>query len=110
MSVRRPIVILVLAIMAIPAITTAQDDTDNRTHIVTGCLRKGAVEHVYYLTDKNGKMWVIRSRAVRLGPHAGHTVTVTGTNPKRQPSGDTSPQNDLLATKVEEVRDSCAEQ
>lgn len=110
MNARLATAIMLLAIMATPAIAPAQDDTDNRTHIVTGCLRKGAAAHIYYLTDEDGKTWNIRGQNVRLAPHVAHTVTVTGTNPQNAANtDDTSPQNDLVAKKVEDVRNTCSQ-
>lgn len=104
---------LIFAAATLPHSALAQDalanDTDNRTHTVTGCLLKGTAPNIYSLTDENGKMWVIHAGKVRLGSHVGHTVTVTGTNPSLTKGSDTSPQNDLTVTKVEKVRDSCSQ-
>jgi hypothetical protein len=101
---------VVAATAIIPRAAAAQDqDTDNRTHTATGCLVKGAERNIYSLTDEDGKPWVIHGGKVRLSSYVGHTVTVTGTNLKAAKTTDTSPQNDLVATKVEKVRDSCSQ-
>ena len=94
--------------MIVPGLAAAQDSTDNASKTATGCLLKSPVNNVYVLTDENGKMWDLRSTSVPLNPHVGHTVTVTGTIPNEpKDSTDTAPQNHLLVTKLEMVRDSC---
>jgi hypothetical protein len=66
--------------------------------------------NAYTLTDENGKTWTLHSSTVKLRPHVGHTITVTGTIPTRQPKvNDTSPQNDLVVSTVEKVRDNCTQ-
>jgi hypothetical protein len=112
MNVRLAIGMLIFAAATaiIPQAAVAQDqDTDNRSHVATGCLRKGAEPNLYSLTDEDGKPWVIHAGKVRLNSYVGHTVTVTGTNPKAPKDTDTSPQNDLVVTKVEKVRDTCSQ-
>ena len=110
MNVRLAIALLAFVAAITPHTALAQDqDTDNRTHMATGCLVKGAGPNIYSLTDENGKLWVIHGGKVRLNSYVGRTVTVTGTNPKGTKDTDTSPQNDLVATKVEKVRDSCTQ-
>jgi hypothetical protein len=96
-------------LVAVPKPTMAQEDNiDNATHMATGCLRQGPTGNIFLLTDENGKMWSLRSKTVPLKVHVGHTVTVTGTIPKpSNDSGDTAPQNYLVVSKVEMVRDNC---
>ena len=48
-------------------------------HSVTGCLQKGDESEGYTITDKEGKVWELHGKQVKLGGHVGHTVTVTGT-------------------------------
>ena len=88
-----------------------QENTDNSTHNVTGCLGKTSTANIYALTDEDGKPWDLRSKTLRLGPHVWHMVTVTGTIPKdskgSDSSGDTSSQNHLLVTSLMMVRDNC---
>jgi hypothetical protein len=102
------------ALIATPGIASAQadqDSTDLKTHTATGCLQKNAVTNTYTITDENGKLWDLRSNTVPLNARVRHTVTVSGTIPK-PPKGstDTSPQNHLLVTKLDMVRDSCKQQ
>lgn len=59
----------------------AQDETKT-THknvrTLTGCLQKTDDEKEYKLTTDDGGTWEIKSDAVSLGDHVGHTVRVTG--------------------------------
>jgi hypothetical protein len=101
--------ILSIAAMPFSGVVVAQD-TDDATHTATGCLDKTPVGNVYLLTDQDGKTWDLRSTTVPLGTHVGHTVTVTGTIPKDSKGGrDTTPQNHLLVSKLDMVRDNCKE-
>ena len=62
MNVRLVTGMLILAAATIAHTAVAQDqDTDNRTHTATGCLRKSTEPNIYSLTDENGKMWVIHA-------------------------------------------------
>jgi hypothetical protein len=45
---------------------------------LTGCLSQGDSAHEYKLTTENGATWELYSKTLKLSPHAGHTVTVTG--------------------------------
>lgn len=69
------------ALTIIPACTLAQEKTDKKASEVrtlTGCLRKGDAAHEYALTANDGSTWEIKSTSLKLYPHVGHTVTVTG--------------------------------
>jgi hypothetical protein len=69
--------VAVSTLLMVPAIGFAQDKgAEVRT--LTGCLTKGDSAHEYKLTTENGATWELHSKSVRLSPHAGHTVTVTG--------------------------------
>jgi hypothetical protein len=69
--------VAVSTLLLVPAITFAQDKgAEVRT--LTGCLSRGDSAHEYKLTTENGATWELHSKTVRLSPHAGHTVTVTG--------------------------------
>jgi hypothetical protein len=82
MAFMKRIGLLALAALAIvPACTLAQETTDKKASEVrtlTGCLRKGDAAHEYALTASDGGTWEIKSTSVKLYPHVGHTVTVTG--------------------------------
>src|ERR1700730_10043313 len=60
---------------------TAQDTTNTthkKTRTLSGCLEKSADADEYQLTTKVGGTWEIKSDSVKLGPHVGHSVMVTG--------------------------------
>jgi hypothetical protein len=108
--------LLILSAAAIPRIALAnpaapaqeEKNTDTSVYTATGCLRDGATSRDFLLTDDDGKTWYLRSDNVPLRPHVGHTVTVAGQIPTASKSGnDTEPQNHMVVTKVDEVRDSC---
>ncbi len=67
------------------AMTPAQDatpvgqtDRSSNVRTITGCLRKGDSASEYQLTGQDGSTWELRSDAVDLASHVGHTVTITG--------------------------------
>jgi hypothetical protein len=101
-----------MGVMASPAITHAQDNASDSTQMVTGCLQKGSNANTFTLTDENGKLWNLRSKTVQLGPHVGHTVTISGTIPQKskddnKAAGDSAPQNRLRVTNLKMVSESC---
>ena len=60
-----------------------QDQEKKTTHqkvrTISGCLEKAGDSNEYKLTPAAGSTWEIKSDAVNLGEHVGHTVRVTGT-------------------------------
>jgi hypothetical protein len=53
--------------------------THKKTRTLSGCLQKqGEDDKGYQLTTAKNATWEIRSDSVKLAPHVGHTVTVTG--------------------------------
>src|SRR5258705_5416246 len=50
----------------------------NPMQTVTGCLQKGDEPGEFALTGEDGKLWELRSSAVKLEDHVGHKVTITG--------------------------------
>jgi hypothetical protein len=65
------------ALLMVPAIASSGDESAE-VRTLTGCLSKAEGTHEYKLTTANGSTWELRSKTVRLSPHTGHTVTVTG--------------------------------
>ena len=53
---------------------------DANTQTVTGCLQKGDEADEFSITGEDGKTWGLRSSTVKLDPHLGHKVTVTGSS------------------------------
>jgi hypothetical protein len=64
------------------SLVAVQDDATKTTHkkvrTVSGCLQKADDANEYKLTTAKGGTWEIKSDAVKLGEHVGHTVRVTG--------------------------------
>jgi hypothetical protein len=69
--------VAVSTLLLVPAIAFA-NDKDDEVRTLTGCLSKAEGSHEYKLTTENGSTWELHSKSVRLSPHRGHTVTVTG--------------------------------
>ncbi len=55
-----------------------EEDKSAKTRSVTGCLSPGDSANEFRLTQDDGSTWEIQSKGVKLSPHVGHTVTVTG--------------------------------
>ncbi len=61
-----------------PEGSAATQDEHSNVRTITGCLQKGEGANEYVLTGRDGSTWELRSDAVDLASHVGHTVTVTG--------------------------------
>jgi hypothetical protein len=101
----------VLSTLVGSGIATAQNESDTFKHTLRGCLKEGTKANVYSLTDENGKMWELRSKAVQLGSHVNHKVAVTGKIPQESKrngnGGDASSENRFTVTSLKMVSDSC---
>lgn len=60
---------------------TTAADTHANVRSLTGCLQKGESANEYNLLGTDGSTWELKSDAVDLASHVGHTVTVTGAVP-----------------------------
>ncbi|HEV7217903.1 MAG TPA: hypothetical protein VGN39_03430 [Terriglobales bacterium] len=67
---------LVIAVGAFSSPAHAKSKADVRT--VTGCLSKGDSPDEFTLTTSDGSTWEVRSSAVALADHLGHTIDATG--------------------------------
>jgi hypothetical protein len=72
--------IAALAVFSSVAGTARAQEEKKTTHrkvrTLSGCLQKEGDD--YNLTTKNGGSWELKSDAVKLAPHVGHTMTITG--------------------------------
>ena len=70
------------ALLLIGAGSALQAQETKTTHknvrTLTGCLQKSDDEKEYKLTTDSGGTWEIKSDAVNLSDHVGHTVRLTG--------------------------------
>jgi hypothetical protein len=73
-------VLVVTCLFAISVGTIAQDAAP-KVHSMTGCLKAGSAPDTFMLTDleKGPKTVGIVSSDVKLAPHVGHKVEITGT-------------------------------
>jgi hypothetical protein len=61
--------------------TTSQynaSDTHADVRTLTGCLQKGEGSNEYNLMGQDGSTWELKSDAIDLASHVGHTVMITG--------------------------------
>ena len=121
------IVAMTLGLFVASASTLWAQDEQKTTHkkvrTLSGCLQKGDSENEYKLTDAKGDNWEIKSDAVALGEHVGHTVKVTGVvsnamahgakeDAKEKASehgvGDASEHGHMTVTGLKMVSESCS--
>jgi len=73
---------MTLGLFVVSASTLLAQDEQKTTHkkvrTLSGCLQKGDGDKEYKLTDAKGDNWEIKSDAVALDQHVGHTVRLTG--------------------------------
>jgi hypothetical protein len=80
---------------------------------ITGCLRKGYEPDEFQITSEDGKVWGLRSSAVKLDGHLGHKVTVSGLITHQSKAGEkkTAPgkkeSGDLRVTSLTMVSETC---
>ena len=97
---------------------TTKQDKSAEVRNVTGCLARGDSTGEFKVTASDGSTWEVKSKTVKLSPHVGHTVTVTGEvwNPdmhgakekaKETMDADAKEHGHLNVSKVEMVSDSC---
>jgi hypothetical protein len=60
-----------------------------QTKTITGCLQKGYEPDEFSITGEDGKVWGLRSSAVKLDGHLGHKVTVSGLITHESKAGET---------------------
>jgi hypothetical protein len=114
--------LLAVSCLAVSPVLMAQDTTkqDKSAEVrnVTGCLSKGDSATEFKVTASDGSTWEVKSKTVKLSPHVGHTVTVTGEvwhpdmhgakeKAKSAVDADAKEHGHLNVTKVEMVSDSC---
>jgi hypothetical protein len=104
----------------------AQDEkptTHKKVRTLSGCLQKGDSDKEFKLTDAKGDNWEIKSDAVALSEHVGHTVKVTGVvsnamahgakeDAKEKASehgvGDSAEHGHMTVTGLKMVNESCS--
>jgi len=99
-----------------------QGKAKSKSVSVTGCLQKGSEPSGFYITDDNSKMWELSSKSVKLAPHVGHQVTVTGVEVKKSKSAEAraeesekteasgKPYGDLNVRSLKMVSETCSGQ
>ena len=119
-------VVVFFMLMGAAGLATAQEakkTTHRKTRTLTGCLQKAGDANDYNLTTKGGGTWEVKSDSVKLAPHVGHTVTLTGVVPNATLHGlkedvkgeakehgvdkDSTEHGHLTVTNAKMVSDSC---
>jgi hypothetical protein len=67
-----------VSMLLMVAVIGFAQDKGAEVRTLTGCLTKAEGAHEYKLTTENGSTWELHSKTLKLSPHTGHTVTVTG--------------------------------
>jgi hypothetical protein len=130
MNKRTGIYFLATATLAVvPAWALAQTNSANsekkgrEIRTLTGCLQRGDAAHEYALTAEDGSTWEVKSTTLKLSPHVGHTVTLTGvvSHPELHKmkedakdeakehgiAKDAKEHGHIRATKLDMISDSC---
>jgi hypothetical protein len=106
-----------MAPMSIAQDTPKQDKSADVRNI-TGCLSKGDSAKEFKIAGDDGSTWEVTSKTVKLSPHIGHTVTITGEvwhpdmhgakeKAKETVDSDAKEHGHLNVTKLSMVSDSC---
>jgi len=105
-------VLFVTCLLAISVGTTAQDAAP-KAHSMAGCLKAGSAPDSFMLTDleKGPKTVGIVSSEVKLAPHVGHKIEITGTGvpPKDAEMDKNVPKADhyMKVTSIKMVSTTC---
>ena len=70
--------LLTLCISAVAQDASNQPKSKSDTRTITGCLSQGDRADEFLLTADDGSTWEVRSSAVALADHIGHTVEAIG--------------------------------
>jgi len=84
-----------------------------QTKTITGCLQKGYEPDEFSITGEDGKVWGLRSSAVKLDWHLGHKATVSGLVTHESKAAETKTAHgkeesgDLRVTSLKMVSETC---
>jgi hypothetical protein len=84
-----------------------------QTKTIIGCLQKGYEPDEFSITGEDGKVWSLRTSAVKLDRHLGHKVTVSGLITHESKAGETKTapgkeeSGDLRVTSLKMVSKTC---
>ena len=89
-----------------------------QTKTITGCLQKGYEPDEFSITGEDGKVWGLRSSAVKLDGHLGQKVTVSGLISHQSKAGETKTEGepgneesgDLRVSSLTMVSETCGKE
>ena len=77
----RNLLLCVVLAVGVSMWAMASDSSDkgkSDTRTITGCLAQGDNAKEFKLTAEDGSTWEVKSSAVSLAEHVGHTISATG--------------------------------
>ena len=77
----RNLLLCVVLAVGVSMWAMASDSSDkgkSDTSTITGCLAQGDNAKEFKLTAEDGSTWEVKSSAVSLAEHVGHTISATG--------------------------------
>lgn|SRR5579872_701356 len=69
-------IVALTVFLAVVGTAQAKKTTHKKVRTLTGCVHQDGED--YNLTTKTGGTWELKSDVVKLAPHVGHTITVSG--------------------------------
>ena len=79
MSIWLPLCMLLLVTCSVSLAPTRQKTARKVSSItLTGCLQEGRILDRFVLTGQRGKIYSLRSKAIKLSEHVGYNVSVKG--------------------------------
>jgi hypothetical protein len=72
------LVVSLAALLGFAQDTPGTSKSKSNVRTITGCLSQGDSANEFQLTASDGSTWEVRSDAVPLAKHVGHTVAATG--------------------------------
>jgi hypothetical protein len=94
------ILVLSLAVGPFAIATGTQKDRKKAATTVNGCLQKLDDADEFAITSENGDNYELVSRDIKLSPHVGHKVSVTGTLVEEEHDGEESEQIQLWTGRI----------
>ena len=89
--------------------TGAQEKQERKlatqTKTLSGCLQEGYEPDEFLITGEDGRVWGLRSSAVKLDAHLAHKVTVSGLITHESKAGETKKEEMETAPGKEEYGD-----
>jgi hypothetical protein len=60
------------------SVAAGETKSGGEQETVTGCIQRGDAVSQYKVATKDGAVWDLDSKKIKLSPHVNHTVTISG--------------------------------